>query len=130
MRQIGVLLNHLVQLRVASRAQVPTVYLPQSIGPLNGSVGRAVARYLKSIDRLYVRDDQTLAEVGGDNVRRSGDLAVLKLARVLEHSPWQERCDGHTVIVGRELPRAGSYEARLRQLEQWYRRHNGRYRLT
>jgi polysaccharide pyruvyl transferase WcaK-like protein len=117
-RQMGVLFNHLVQLRVASRAQMPTIYLPQSIGPLNGPVGRAAARYLKSIDRLYVRDDQTLAEVGGHNVRRSGDLAVLKLARVLEHSPWQEPGDGHTVIVGRQLPRAGSYESRLRQLEQ------------
>jgi polysaccharide pyruvyl transferase WcaK-like protein len=115
-RQMGVLFNHLVQLKVASRSQVPTIYLPQSIGPLKGPVGRATAGDLKFIDRLYVRDDQSLAEVSGDNVRRCSDLAVMKLARMLGHSPWQEPGDGRTVIVGRELPRAGSYEARLFQL--------------
>lgn len=115
-RQMGVLFNHLVQLRVAARSPVPTVYLPQSIGPLKGLVGRMTASSLRSIDRLYVRDDQTLAEVGGVNTQRCADLAVMKLARELAGSPWRERGDEHTVIVGRDLPRPHDYVERLRQL--------------
>jgi len=115
-RKMGVLFNHLVQLRVAARSPMPTVYLPQSIGPLEGLVGRMTARSLKSIDRLYVRDDQTLAEISGNNTRRCADLAVMKLAREMAVSPWQESGDQHTVIVGRDLPRPHNYVERLRQL--------------
>jgi polysaccharide pyruvyl transferase WcaK-like protein len=113
---MGTMLNHLVQLRVAARSAVPSIYLPQSIGPLHGPVGRMTARALKSVDRLYVRDDKTLAEVGGPSVRRCADLAVMKLARELEHSTWQETGDGYTVLIGRDLPGAGSYVERLRGL--------------
>lgn len=117
-RQMGVLFNHLVQLRVAGRAGVPSIYLPQSIGPLRGPVGRATARALRSIDRLYVRDDKSLAEVGGPNVRRCADLAVMKLARELAGVTRQERGDNRTVLVGRDLPNAGSYVERLCELQR------------
>jgi polysaccharide pyruvyl transferase WcaK-like protein len=117
-RQMGVLLNHLVQLRVAGRSAAPSIYLPQSIGPLHGPIGRMTARALKSVDRLYVRDDMTLSEVGGPNVRRCADLAVMKLAREVENFSWQEAGDDHTVLVGRDLPNAGSYVERLRELER------------
>jgi polysaccharide pyruvyl transferase WcaK-like protein len=117
-RQLGVLLNHLVQLRVAGRAGVPSIYLPQSIGPLCGPVGRATARALRSVDRLYVRDDKSLAEVGGPNVRRCADLAVLKLARELAGTTRHEGSDNRTVLVGRDLPNAGSFVERLRELQR------------
>jgi polysaccharide pyruvyl transferase WcaK-like protein len=117
-RQMGVMFNHLVQLRVAGRASVPSIYLPQSIGPLCGPVGRATARALGSVDRLYVRDDKSLAEVGGPNVRRCADLAVMKLARELAGATRQERGDNRTVLVGRNLPDAGSYVERLRELQR------------
>jgi polysaccharide pyruvyl transferase WcaK-like protein/uncharacterized membrane protein YbhN (UPF0104 family) len=117
-RQMGVLLNHLVQLRVAGREGVPSIYLPQSIGPLRGPVGRATARALRSVERLYVRDDKSLAEVGGPNVRRCADLAVMKLARELAGATRQEQGDNRTVLVGRDLPNAGSYVERLRELQR------------
>ena len=115
-RQLGVLFNHLVQVKVAGRSRAPTIYLPQSIGPLHGPVGRMTAHHLRRIDRLYVRDDLTLAEVRGAHVRRCSDLAVMKLARDLARSAAGERGDASTVIVGRDLPKAGDYVGRLRRL--------------
>src|SRR4030095_7065925 len=38
-RQVGVMLNHYAQLRAAASASVPSIYLPQSIGPLSPPVG-------------------------------------------------------------------------------------------
>ena len=115
-RQLGVLLNHFVQLRVAARAGVPTVYLPQSVGPLRGPVGRWTATLLAQIDRVYARDYETLAEIRAPNVHRCADLAVMKLARRLDSLPDVGTGGGRTVIVGRALPRGGDYVARLQEL--------------
>jgi polysaccharide pyruvyl transferase WcaK-like protein len=115
-RQAGVLLNHYAQLRAAARSKAPSVYLPQSIGPLHGPVGRMVRRELRGLDRLYVRDDQTLSELEGPNVRRCADLAVMKLARSLPEGGAHGNV-GPAVIVARDLPNSGTYERRLQQLQ-------------
>lgn len=115
-RQAGVLLNHYVQLNAAARSAAPSVYLPQSIGPLEGPVGALVRRSLRGLDRLYVRDDETLRELAFPNVRRCADLAVMKLARSLPGEPAGR--PPSPVIVARELPHAGDYEDRLLRLQQ------------
>jgi len=115
-RQLGVLFNHMIQLRSAARSGVPTIYMPQSIGPLNGAVGKAALKQLRQIDQIYVRDDESLAEVGGANVTRCGDLAVMKLARTITAKPPQKPKSHDIVIVARSLPKAGDYERRIQEL--------------
>ena len=69
-RQAGVLLNHLVQLRSAARAPIPSIYLPQSVGPLHGPIGRAVKKNLNNVSLFCARDDLTMTEIGGSNILR------------------------------------------------------------
>ena len=114
-RQLGVLLNHYAQLRAAAHAKAPSVYLPQSVGPLHGPVGRMVRRELGRVNRLYVRDDQTLRELEGSHVRRCADLAVMKLARTLPGDGVDELLEP-PVIVARDLPDPGAYPRLLLQL--------------
>ncbi|MEM6549923.1 MAG: polysaccharide pyruvyl transferase family protein [Pseudomonadota bacterium] len=114
-RQAGVLFNHMVQMSAAARADVPTIYLPQSIGPLRGPVGAMARRRLASVDRLYVRDDLTYSELSGANTVRIADLAVLKLARRIGHiAPVAPT--GRPVIVARDLPQPGGYLHALERL--------------
>lgn len=116
-RSAGVLLNHMTQLEVASRAPVPTVYMPQSIGPLPGFIGRQVAKTLRKIDRVYLRDDESISELGpGSNFRRCADLAVLQLARKISGPEFSVREGENTLLVGRALPRGGSYSENLLRL--------------
>ncbi|MBL0923482.1 MAG: polysaccharide pyruvyl transferase family protein [Sphingomonadaceae bacterium] len=115
-RQAGVLLNHMVQMRVASRAQVPTIYLPQSVGPLHGPVGAMTRNLIAGIDRFYLRDDISMRELPGPNFRRCPDLAVMKLARELPRSVDAEGTASSTILVGRALPDDGDYVQRLETL--------------
>lgn len=115
-RQAGVLLNHMVQMRVAARAKVPTIYLPQSVGPLQGPVGAMTKRVIRGVDRFYLRDDTSMRELPGPNFRRCPDLAVLKLARALPAVTSSSPQQGPVILVGRELPNEGDYVGRLRQL--------------
>lgn len=115
-RQAGVLLNHMVQMRVAARAQVPTIYLPQSVGPLHGPVGAMTQRVIKDIDRFYLRDDVSMRELPGPNFRRCPDLAVMKLARELPRNIDAIGQAAPTILVGRALPNDGDYVVRLQQL--------------
>lgn len=114
-RQAGVLLNHLVQLRAAADHRGPTIYLPQSIGPLAGIARRPTRAALSRIDQVWVRDDVTMAELDLPNVRRCPDLAVLKLAQ--DFAPLRRPLDqGPPVIVARDLPDCGDYHSRLQAL--------------
>jgi hypothetical protein len=111
------MLNHFAQLQAAAAMQRPTVYLPQSIGPLPGRLGQLVRSRLAKIDRVWVRDDQTLAELGLPNVQRCPDLAVMKLG--LGFSKLQPATsDGPPIIVARSLPHAGTLVPRLRALHR------------
>jgi len=115
-RQLGVLLNHFAQVRSAARSGKPCIYLPQSIGPLHSPVGSLLKRELRRLDRLYVRDDQSMAELPWSNVRRCGDLAVMKLARSLATIDFGSAGSGQTAIVARDLPNAGPYRQQLLRL--------------
>lgn len=115
-RQAGVLLNHLVQLRTAARAPIPSIYLPQSVGPLHGPVGESVKRNLNKVSLFCARDDLTMAEIGGDNIMRCADLAVLKLARKADIAADRQLHAGAPIVVGRDLPNSGDYVARLKRL--------------
>ncbi|MEL5992360.1 polysaccharide pyruvyl transferase family protein [Microbacterium phosphatis] len=69
-------LVHGPQLRAAARTTAPTVYLPQSIGPARFGTRSWVRRTLGKLDVVMVRDDRTVAEVGGPTVVRTPDLAT------------------------------------------------------
>lgn len=118
---VGTALNHLPQLVAVARGGRPSVYLPQSIGPLDGPVGRAVARSLRRVGSVHVRDDRSLAALGAaPNVTRTPDLAVLDLAeRLGTGAPTSPaRSDGPVLLVGRALPGAPEAGARLRDLAE------------
>lgn len=65
----------LPQLRAAARLGRRVVYLPQSVGPLRFGSKRPVTGWLGTVDRLFARDDRTLAEVG--TAVRSPDMGLL-----------------------------------------------------
>jgi len=70
-------LVHGPQLLAASRSGAPSLYLPQSIGPLRIWGARAAARrLLRRIDSVHARDDRTIAELALANVSRAVDMAV------------------------------------------------------
>jgi polysaccharide pyruvyl transferase WcaK-like protein len=69
-------LVHVPQLRAAARTTTPTIYLPQSIGPARFGTRGWVQRKLAKIDTVMVRDDRTVAEVGGPTTQRRPDLAT------------------------------------------------------
>lgn len=107
---LGTGLNHLPQLLAASRARIPSLYLPQSIGPLRGPVGSAVRRALRGIGAVCVRDPWSECELGRlPNVRRVADLAVLDLAESFERV---ERVapGGRVGFVARHVGHVGGYE--------------------
>jgi polysaccharide pyruvyl transferase WcaK-like protein len=114
-RSGGVALNHLPQILAAGRRDVPSVFLPQSIGPLLGPVGLATRQALSRIDVVYARDDVTFRELQGvTDVRRCPDLAVLQLAhRLSSISRPQGGSAGDIIVVPRELPNAPGYHQRL-----------------
>ncbi|MGK9219625.1 MULTISPECIES: polysaccharide pyruvyl transferase family protein [unclassified Microbacterium] len=69
-------LVHVPQLRAAARASVPTVYLPQSIGPARFGTRRWAQKMLRCIDLVMVRDDRTMREIDVSTMRRRPDLAT------------------------------------------------------
>jgi len=113
---MGSLLNHVPQLALAAGSDAPAVYLPQSIGPLTGSVGRVIGRLLSKVDLVCVRDDESLQEVRRyAPARRLPDLAVMQLAESLEHLRPKDG-GGDVVLVARDLGGDPGYERRLQVL--------------
>jgi polysaccharide pyruvyl transferase WcaK-like protein len=107
---IGAALNHLPQLLAAARHPGPTLYLPQSIGPLRGPVGASVRRALRGVDTVCVRDPWSEHDLAAlPNVRRMPDLAVLDLA---EHAAGVACAPtgGRVAFVARQVAHAGGYE--------------------
>ena len=75
----GTLFNHFPQLVAAGRSDAPSVYLPQSIGPLKGPVGTLVRRALARIDQCCLRDESSVREVGPRvTVTRLPDLKYVR----------------------------------------------------
>lgn len=116
--RIGTAINHLPQLRMAARSGKPTVYLPQSIGPLEGRVGAAVQKALSRLSQVHVRDDRSRDDLAGlRNVHRTPDLAVLAVAeQVADAQPRPLSSTGAPILVARALVAPGEYEQLLRDL--------------
>jgi polysaccharide pyruvyl transferase WcaK-like protein len=115
---VGTALNHLPQLLAAARSKVPSVYLPQSIGPLRGPVGSAVVRSLRRVDAVYARDRWSAAELGSvPGLRRVPDLAVLELGERWDDVTLALAPPGGRVgFVARQVGHAGGYEDTVRSL--------------
>lgn len=113
----GVLANHLAQLRAASSAPVPKVYLPQTVGPLKGFVGRQIARYLASMDAVFVRDDESVKDLEPYcQAQRLPDMAVMEIARVWKDGVPNRRYTGSTFLVARQLGKSRRYVNELMAL--------------
>lgn len=72
-------LVNLPQLRAAALGSAPSIYLPQSVGPLRGPLGVAIRRYLNKIDAVYLRDDRSLEEALVAGAHRAPDMAILTM---------------------------------------------------
>jgi polysaccharide pyruvyl transferase WcaK-like protein len=113
---IGTALNHLPQLALAARAAAPSLYLPQSIGPLRGPVGAAVRRGLRHLDAVCVRDRWSAADlVEQPNVFQVPDLAVLELAEEVDQIE-RVGAGGRVGLVARRVGHAVGYEDQLVRL--------------
>lgn len=112
----GTLLNHAPQLLVAARTNAPTIYMPQSIGPLRGPAGSLVRKALARLDVVCVRDDVSFRELSPDvATHRFPDLAVLHLAENLDDTAGAHS-EGPVILVGRDLALKGDYRLRLKRL--------------
>lgn len=95
---------------------VPTIYLPQSIGPFRGGQRRLYVARLKNAAHVFVRDDRSLAEISVICPTRAPDLALLRMATGLDvdlrsgNGP-----SGHVGVVYRQL--AGSRRRTRRYLD-------------
>lgn len=75
-------LVHGPQILAAALARVPTIYMPQSIGPNKGIFGKLMKSAVGKIGTVYVRDDRSFRELDLPNVTRIADLAILTGSRV------------------------------------------------
>jgi len=64
------------QLWAAARTGTPTLYLPQSIGPVRWPLRAPLRALLKRMDGVLLRDDRSVAELALPNAVRSPDLAI------------------------------------------------------
>lgn len=115
---VGALLNHVPQLLFSSRTDVPSLYLPQSIGPLRGPVGRIIARSFRKIDAICVRDPWSETELENlPQLHRFPDLAALDIADCWQEVVGSRTTVGHRVgIAARWVPHATGYESHLQSL--------------
>ncbi|MGV9868238.1 polysaccharide pyruvyl transferase family protein [Rhodococcus koreensis] len=92
MESVKAAIVHGPQLAAAARRKGPTVYMPQSIGPLRFGTLLWAQRKLSRIDAVYVRDDRSASELRAVRVRRHPDLALLvKEHRDLDLEPIEAR---------------------------------------
>lgn len=114
------LIAHGLQLKWATKTGIPTIYLPQSVGPLKGLSGAIIKNACSKLDCLMVRDDRSLALVERfKNVSRCPDMAILSIAEGINSV---DTCDTSTSprLIARALKRSGraqdEYHQRLQEL--------------
>ncbi|WP_433720382.1 polysaccharide pyruvyl transferase family protein [Microbacterium laevaniformans] len=71
-------LVHGPQLYFAGKSTAPSIYLPQSVGPLRLRTRRLVERLMSRLSLVYLRDDRSVAEVAEAAPRRWPDMALLQ----------------------------------------------------
>jgi polysaccharide pyruvyl transferase WcaK-like protein len=119
LRSVNTMLTHAPQLALAARSGRPSVYLPQSIGPLRGAIGASIRRNLRSLTQVMVRDDRSLLEVPAGNAMRVPDLAVLAIGRALKAGAIDvKRSGGRILGLARYLQDAPLYPDRLAALHR------------
>lgn len=64
------------QLLAAAVTTTPTLYLPQSIGPLRGGTRHVYRPLLRRLTQVMLRDDRSVEELRLPNAVRTSDLAV------------------------------------------------------
>ncbi|MGO2841443.1 polysaccharide pyruvyl transferase family protein [Corynebacterium variabile] len=64
------------QLLAAAVTSTPTLYLPQSIGPLRGGTLRIYRSLLRRLSTVILRDDRSVAELRLPGALRTADLAI------------------------------------------------------
>lgn len=69
-------LIHGPQLRAAARASIPTLYLPQSIGPARFGTRAWLDSQLARLTHVMVRDDRSRREFSASTIERFPDLAT------------------------------------------------------
>ena len=105
---------HLPQLMAAAAADAPSVYLPQSVGPLRGVVGRTIRHVAARLTWIGLRDDSSVDELGTRNAQRMPDLAALAAARRVDAGPIGPR-GRRIALVSRRLDLPG-FDGRIREL--------------
>jgi polysaccharide pyruvyl transferase WcaK-like protein len=92
-------LGHAKQLETAILSKIPSVYLPQSIGPFHGE-SRDIVKHYASADAVFVRDNRSSAIFeSNENVYRVPDLAVQALASKILAQPKFTRCAPSPAVV-------------------------------
>ncbi|MHA6797155.1 polysaccharide pyruvyl transferase family protein [Pseudonocardia bannensis] len=108
-------LVHGAQIMVASRAGVPWIMLPQSIGPYPNGYRQLLAGYLKRAQRIFLRDDVSTTELRRlPNVARVADTAILEMGKT--HPTSQDSAAHHIGLVIRNLRAPGGYHTQVREL--------------
>ncbi|MFE0748293.1 polysaccharide pyruvyl transferase family protein [Gordonia sp. NPDC058843] len=106
---------HYSQLKAATSANAPAVYLPQSIGPYPKYLSRIVLNRVGRLQAFHVRDDRSLEFLAGaQNVKRTPDLAVLELFE--NEIGTIDGPFGRPVAIAREIDRPGTYYDTLRDM--------------
>ncbi|MGK8209022.1 polysaccharide pyruvyl transferase family protein [Burkholderia cenocepacia] len=78
---------------VALRRSKRSIYLPQSIGPLKSLPGTLLAALVRRcVDVVFLRDNQSVAELAHPHGIRTGDLVVLEIGRASRGEPDTQRC--------------------------------------
>jgi polysaccharide pyruvyl transferase WcaK-like protein len=110
---------HLPQLQAAARSTTPSVYLPQSIGPLKGPTGLRIRQALTAISSVMCRDDRSFHDLAGlRNVRRVPDVAVLAVGKAVEAGRPPRSPGGRVAIIARDLRKAPGLMPALRALKE------------
>lgn len=104
---------HLPQLCAAAVATAPSVYLPQSVGPLRFGTRRTLNGLLGRIDQVIVRDDRSRDELSRVATRRMPDMALLGFS---DRMATQEVDPVPVLSVRRVSNRAAPRIARLARL--------------
>lgn len=69
-------LAHVPQLLAAGRSTVPSIYLPQSVGPARFGTAPLLKRMIGRVGTIMLRDDRSIAQFGSGNALRVADLAT------------------------------------------------------
>jgi polysaccharide pyruvyl transferase WcaK-like protein len=77
MEAVKMMATHGYQLLRASMSPVPSIYLPQSIGPLRFGSLPVAKVLLRRISKIYLRDDRSINELQLENAVRIHDLAII-----------------------------------------------------